>query len=973
MEKPKEILELEKIIEKEIEQVDEINFSSVCYVIQDNRIIGLNLSGCKLTEIEFLENFQSIVFLNISGNQVSNISALEKLKDLEMIFIQYNEIKDISILEKLDKITILWAGHNEIADLSYLNTLQNLTILALHDNREIDFSTFNLQQRIKTKLNFEEKKLIHSFSNELRKDSISFSILKQISQIKQLVFLKLNLCEIEDLEPLKTYKNLITLDLNDNKISNLSALSVLENIEDLGLSGNKINDLIPLKNLHNIKYLGLIQNKINDLAPISNLYIKKGVIINCDRNPIENPPFIWGNEFEAIKAYFAEQKNIPSTPNPCVKLILTGNTTVGKTSLINFLIKQTFTEGEITTHGINQNTWKPTNTNLDINIWDFGGQEYYHSTHQMFFSNNALYLLMFDKQHNCNGWLQTEIDYADKGKVTEELEHFDYFYWLRNIRNLSDKSKILMLQNKVENIRDRIFPSNEVFDENLEFKVEDYQATSVLNAYNYYKENQKFSYDFEELQKLIINKLNEVKRGEIFEYYLKAKELIETAAQTKPVVSIAEFIEICNPANENIANIITDADGNETEYTAWKLMCVYFHETGVLLYYPDNPTLKEKIFIKPTFVTDTIYKVLNYKVKQDFGRFTFDDAVQSLENNTELAHDIIELMSGTNFKLIFSDPNNANIYFAPQYFNDNRPADNILKHIVKNMEIGFCLEFTNFLPKYILTEFMVNYGRFQKDDIIWKYGIVFEKYGTTAFVEILFNERMVVYKSDKLGEPERLKYEVFESLRTINRNDKQLKLGRDTENTYELEKVMRDGALQQFRLFRIGYENYQKQIELERATANYNKTPENQHSMENNKYNLKNIFNLLNQSFNDTDLEAFCMFHFETVKNNFGATQFKNQKIMALIEYSTRVDKIEELLNLMETENKVQFDANKPYLKDSISEKSVSAQNANTELLDLLRSKKLFLEKELITTYDSEKKFALQEQIKELEKQINKL
>jgi len=43
------------------------------------------------------------------------------------------------------------------------------------------------------------------------------------------------------------------------------------------------------------------------------------------------------------------------------------------------------------------------------------------------------------------------------------------------------------------------------------------------------------------------------------------------------------------------------------------------------------------------------------------------------------------------------------------------------------------------------------------------------------------------------------------------------------------------------------------------------------------------------------------------------------------------------------------------------------------ELLSLLVDKKTFLEKELITTYDSEKKFALQEKIKELENRILEL
>jgi len=656
------------------------------------------------------------------------------------------------------------------------------------------------------------------------------SFMLNINDLNFLIYLNLSSNSIIDISPLSGLHHLRKLRISSNKIKNISPLKQLMYIQELYLHDNQIENIFPLTSLKSLKKLSLVYNPFKILPEWITDFLfmdiqwkisyENGFITFYD-NPIENVPIeIIKQGKAAIKAWFEEQKKTKSIPNPYVKLILTGNTTVGKTSLINFLTKKTFTEGEITTHGINQTTWKPINTNLDINIWDFGGQEYYHSTHQLFFSNNALYLLMFDKQHNCNGWLQTEIDYADKGRVTEELEHFDYFYWLRNIRNLSDKSKILMLQNKVENIKDEIYPSNECFDEEKEYKAErPFKSTSVLNAYNYYKENQKFSYEFEELQKLIISKLHEVKRGEIFDYYLKAKELIETAAQTKSVVSIAEFIEICKPANENIANIITDTDGNETEYTAWKLMCVYFHETGVLLYYPDSPTLKEKIFIKPTFVTDTIYKVLNYKVKQAFGRFTFADAVNSLDNDKILAQDIIELMSAPNFKLIFNYPQGSENYIAPQYLDDKKPDERFFTHLTKNMEIGFSLKFANFLPKYILTEFMVNYGRFQKDDIIWKYGIVFEKYSTTAFVEILFDVRKIIYKSDKSGEFERLKYEVFETLRNINKYDKNLKIALfDDQKPYELELALSDARNTQFDLFRLGYEEYKKTEHLRYQT-----------------------------------------------------------------------------------------------------------------------------------------------------------
>jgi len=677
------------------------------------------------------------------------------------------------------------------------------------------------------------------------------SITQHIYQLKFLESLYLFKNQIIDISTVSNLINIKELDLSSNQISKIDSLYNLTNLKTLSLGSNQISDISPLYNLINLQSISLSFNQITNIDSLSNLINLRMLYLDgnpirtlskwvCDfpymdikwfelldlslensdgnfifmsENPIESPPIeIIKQGKAAIKAWFAEQKKTVSIPNPYVKLILIGNTTVGKTSLINFITNRTFNEGEISTHGINQNNWKPDKKNLIINIWDFGGQEYYHSTHQLFFSNNALYLLLFDKEHNKNGWIETKIDYSDNENVLENLEHFDYFYWLQNIRSLSKNSKILMVQNKVENPKDKVYPNNEVFDENLEYKVDDYQAISVLNAYNYFKENNKLSNEFEGLQDLIISKLEEVKRGEIFEYYIRAKELIENAAQKKPVINIDELIEICKPVNENIANIITDENGNETEYPAWKLMCVYFHETGVLLYYPESQILKDKIFIRPTFVTNSIYKVLNYKVKENFGSFTYDDAVQSLGYDNELAKSIIELMSAPNFKLIFNKPETLESYIAPQFLDDKRPHENILKHITRDMEIGFVLEFTNFLPKFILGEFMVEYGRFQKDDSFWKYGIVFEKYQCTAFVECLFAERKIIYKSEIKEDSIRLKYEVFETIRNINRNDKNLNISIDANNYYPFDTVKKDSKNDMFYLFREGYRKYQSKL-----------------------------------------------------------------------------------------------------------------------------------------------------------------
>lgn len=79
------------------------------------------------------------------------------------------------------------------------------------------------------------------------------------------------------------------------------------------------------------------------------------------------------------------------------------------------------------------------------------------------------------------------------------------------------------------------------------------------------------------------------------------------------------------------------------------------------------------------------------------------------------------------------------------------------------------------------------------------------------------------------------------------------------------------------------------------------------------KYSVGNIYKLLNASFNDESLQIFCQINFEDVHNNFGTGQSRNQKLMALIDYTKRKQEVEKLLDLVAEENPAQFEQFKPY------------------------------------------------------------
>jgi hypothetical protein len=78
-------------------------------------------------------------------------------------------------------------------------------------------------------------------------------------------------------------------------------------------------------------------------------------------------------------------------------------------------------------------------------------------------------------------------------------------------------------------------------------------------------------------------------------------------------------------------------------------------------------------------------------------------------------------------------------------------------------------------------------------------------------------------------------------------------------------------------------------------------------------YKAQNIFKLINACYNDENLQLFCAFHFEAVAENFSTGMSKNQKIMALLDYTKRNLRTEGLLELVKEEHPQQYELHKPY------------------------------------------------------------
>jgi small GTP-binding protein len=129
---------------------------------------------------------------------------------------------------------------------------------------------------------------------------------------------------------------------------------------------------------------------------------------------------------EILDYYFAHRtRMVASGARPLneAKVLVLGEAEVGKSSLVLALTEGKLAQTLNKTDGIVQKHWglplrsgrlaagNESDETLRLNLWDFGGQEIYHSTHAFFLTRRAVYLLVADarandRQNNLEYWLQ---------------------------------------------------------------------------------------------------------------------------------------------------------------------------------------------------------------------------------------------------------------------------------------------------------------------------------------------------------------------------------------------------------------------------------------------------------------------------------------------------------------------------------------------------------------------------------------
>lgn len=703
------------------------------------------------------------------------------LRNLEKLVIVGNEsvrlnITNLPVISQLHKLNYLFIEHADVSDISFLAGLENIKYLSLFDNNITDISSLSFL--------WELQYLVLS-ENPLRNIDV-------VSGLKKLRYLSFIKTDIRDLPGFSGLANLTQLYFSNTAVSDISPLSILTNLEKLSFSFTQVDEIASLAKLQRLSTLNFQSCRVKHLLPyLANL--RALVQFNCSGNPVEDCPadiYETGDPKQLMSYYHAKEEGesyalskagtvvatskeiklrrvAPGKPDTRrdVKLIILGNSNVGKTNLVNYLETGKFTGERNTTHGLEVHRWVPDERrfpqlkDIAVSIWDFGGQEYYHGAYRLFLSDNALYLLLWEKETNKNAQLKAKLQ--EKGPEVD-LENFEIRYWLDTILHYNgstanstgndilatdgrtNKSRLITLQNKVDNSD----TDKERLDQQLHkkytisdsFHVSLLQGSNITNA-RQYKTLEYFLSELADAINISADKLSVPPRWQQVRNTII--QLKGPGRKTNPFssyikqdlwISIDDFEKACN---RFLTTPLSKDEKNNEVYTLPR----WLEKGGTVVYFPNIPKLQDKIFLRPDVLAKRIYEVLKDDVRKAGGEFSADEIFSGKEK--EFKSIFLELAQ--HLELIFPHPiKGQGYYLAPQYLPETHPIEDLFKIASHGAwQTALWVKLPLFYYKKALHGILLHYaspGVSAEFRYFWKHGIMFVKDGLRVLIKGLYPE-----------------------------------------------------------------------------------------------------------------------------------------------------------------------------------------------------------------------------------------
>jgi internalin A len=507
-------------------------------------------------DIGQLTNLQS---LNVSGNQLRELpEEIVKLINLEECYLGDNQLRELpEEISNLTNLQVLTLTGNQFSEFPKVITkLPNLQSLELRDLR-----LGELPQEIAHLNNLQELYLSGNQIRQLPTEITALVNLKVLDLLdNQLRSLPVEITELISLE---------VLDISDNQLSLIPKEIInLTNLKELYLSRNRLSKFPnEIRQLNSLKWLNLDEGQLYEFA--HSLIELNGIGLSISKNEesylIPTEVITGFRTEQELLDYYLQIQRVDSKKLNEAKVLVIGQANAGKTSLVERLIYNNYVSNRKPTNGIKiYKDWKVAihDRDVQLNVWDFGGQEINHATHQFFLTKRSLYVLMIDST------------------LDKEENRIDY--WLEKIRILGGSSPVIIVGNKIDE------------------RQTDINLGALSKKYPNIRSFQQISCKTEEglaeLRQVLVEEignldgLNDVLPASWF----AVKEELESMSED--YVSYETYLAVCR------------SNGVTEEETQKKLL-ERLHELGIILNF--GTRIQDTNVLNPEWVTAGVYAILN--------------------------------------------------------------------------------------------------------------------------------------------------------------------------------------------------------------------------------------------------------------------------------------------------------------------------------------------------------------------------
>lgn len=579
--------------------------------------------------------------------------------------------------------------------------------------------------------------------NRWRIKDISF-----LNKLDNIEFVNLSNNQVNTFKITRNLKKIETIHINNNYIRSISISRAL-NLEYLFLSNNLIKDLNFLKKSKKLKAVDLHSNLITDLYPIKDLINTIGIVdkqwrydtISISKNDLENPGIeVVQRGKDAVLRRMNSNFRIKTFKNDELKLILVGNSETGKTTLAKYLEKDPkYKEKHSFTLWLD--ILKIEINNKKINVFDFGGHEYFHDTHHIFFTKNSLYFLIWEEL--TNSYNQRNLNQIDRNGNTINLQTFDYpmFYWLDSIKHfIKDKSpenfseemkKILkgndsesyyasslVIKNKVSSNNKLKFLNNESINDKYPF---------IHDFINIDLHNDKNLISLLDCLNEMIDDLGKLTGGEYPIYYQKIKDNIQEfkSYNGKKFLNFNEFKRLCQAFKRNLT---TDEEFIDIAY--------FLKDIGLILISKDKNTF----YLDLNHLSHQIIKI--YDGLEKTGGVLNEDEING--KNIDEFENILKLIIDFNMAFTITKKNKKNYVFP--LFLPNEPSKIVDLLLKKNLKPYKRIQYKGFIHKGIILHVFSEYSNkivseeIDNNTYYWKNGLIVKENDNLVLIKFFVGD-----------------------------------------------------------------------------------------------------------------------------------------------------------------------------------------------------------------------------------------